>query len=155
MGGALPRDLGLSRLQAIQSGASLTAQGAQTINQFNPVSSQMRAQDNLLTGGQQVDLALRQNLLQQSSDQNKFNLAAAPDPLAQGILGFEQQRLQQYATGQIASAQLQASSSANAAAAAQNAISGIAGAFQSYQQNKTPTPVVQASVVGNGVGGPT
>jgi hypothetical protein len=158
MGGALPRDLGLSRLQAIQSGATLASQGAATLNTISPVSAQIRPQDHMLTGPQQVDLALRQNLLQQQSQQNRFNLEASPDPFAQGLLGLEQQRLNLYSSGQMAAGQIQ---SANALATAQmqqdslsqvaalfgqgGAFSGLYGGGNSVPYNPN-TPVVKAQL---------
>lgn len=129
LGGALPRDLGLSRLQAIQTGAALTSQGAATLNAISPVSNQLRIQDNLLSGPQQVDLALRQNILEQQSEQARFNLEASPDPLAQSLLGLEKERLQLYSSGQLAAAQIQSANALATAQQQQNSLDQIAGLF--------------------------
>lgn len=129
LGGALPRDLGISRLQAIQSGAALSSQGAATLNAISPVTNQLRIQDHLLTGPQQADLALRQNILEQQSEQNRFNLEAAPDPLAQGLLGLEKERLNLYSTGQLAGAQIQSANALATSQQQQQSLDSLIGLF--------------------------
>ncbi len=141
---AVPRDLGLSRLQAIQSGAALTAQGANTASAISPVGSQLLAQQNMFSGAQGVDLGLRQNLLQQQSQQNQYNLAASPDPLAQNLLGLELQRLQMRTSGQLAASQIEG---ANALASAKSIGSGfeafgsgLGNLYKAFNQEKVPDP---------------
>lgn len=155
LSGALPRDLGLSRLQAIQAGAALNSQGAATLNAISPINNQLRIQDNLLTGQQQADLALRQNILEQRSDQAKFNLEASPDPFAQGLLGLEKERLGLYSSGQLASSQIESANALATAQQQQNSLDQIAGLFGPggalngiFGGGSTGlTPVVPATVV--------
>ena len=127
---ATPRDLGLSRLQAIQQGSALTAQGAATANQINPLSSQLTAQQNLISAPQAVDLELRQNLLEQQSLQAFNNLQAAPDPAAQGLLNLELQRLQLRSSGQLAAAGIESSNALATAQQQQQSLANISSLFQ-------------------------
>jgi len=127
---AVPRDLGMSRLQAIQQGSALTAQGAATANQINPLSSQMTAQQNLISAPQALDFSQQQNVLDQQSRQFGANLAAAPDPLAQGVLGLELQRLQLRTSGQLAASGIQSANALATAQQQQQSLSQISSLFQ-------------------------
>lgn len=145
--GALPRDLGLSRLQALQTGSALTAQGAATANAISPLSSQLTAQQNLISAPQALDFDLRQNLLQQQSDQAGFNLAASPDPAAQGLLGLELQRLNLRTSGQLAASQIQSANALATAQQQQQALGQISSLFQptaATPQLTGPSPFSQA-----------
>jgi hypothetical protein len=89
IGGALPRDLGLSRLDAIAQGASLTAGLADIAGAVSPISRQLLPQNFYVGPGQALDLALRQATLDQVSRQNAAIAESLPDPIAQGIFNLD------------------------------------------------------------------
>lgn len=82
-GGSSPatlRDLGMSSMDALNQGSSLLQSILQAGEAISPISRQISAaqfQFNPQTG---LQTDLTQALLQQQSQQNAFNLAAAPDP---------------------------------------------------------------------------
>lgn len=105
---ALPRDLGLSRLQAIQAGGNVLSQTAATAGQINPISAQARLQQYQFSPQDQAELSFKQAVLAQQSAQQQALVDAAPDPLAALLLGEEKNRLSLYASGQLAAANAQA-----------------------------------------------
>lgn len=89
LGGALPRDLGLSRLQAIQAGSGLLAQASAIAESIDPVGRQITPQSMFLSPQTGVQVGLNQAILGQQSRQGQNLFDVAPDPLAQGIFNFE------------------------------------------------------------------
>jgi hypothetical protein len=124
----------MSRLQAIQSGTNLAAQAAQTANVINPISRQATVRDQFLTGPQALEFQQRQNLLEQQSRQTQFNLEASPDPLAQGLLGLEMQRLNLRSSGQLAASQIESANALATAQQQQQSLAGLTGSLQSLVQ---------------------
>lgn len=104
---ALPRDLGLTRLQAIQQGGNLLSQTAATMGQINPISAQLRTQQFLNSPQEQADMTFRQNLLDQQLAGQRALIAASPDPLATLLLGTEKDRLGLYSGAGVAGGQAQ------------------------------------------------
>lgn len=83
------RDLGVSQLQATQSGASLFQQMMGIAEAVNPQQSRMRPQQMYFNPLDRAQLDIEQATLQQQSEQNANNLAAMPDPAAAAL--FNQQ----------------------------------------------------------------
>lgn len=126
-GGSSPatlKDLGLSSLDAMNQGASLFQQVLQGAESISPISRQMSSAQFQFDPNTGLQTDLSQALLQQQSQQNYFNLAAAPDPAKQmqaqlqiqmannaastraGIAGLQQSPVMPYAQiyGQIGTA---------------------------------------------------
>lgn len=99
-GAATLKDFGLSRLQAMQTGAEMMSRIGNLIESIDPVASRSRAQDFTLSPTQTVPLAQAdaqfgasydqmERILKQQSEQNKYLLEAAPDPAERGMFGAE------------------------------------------------------------------
>jgi len=96
------KDLGLSRLSAMQSGADMMTRIGNLVEQIDPISQRSRAVDWTLNPSQTVPLAqadaqfgasydqMERSLVQQS-EQNANNLAAMADPAAAGMFGAQMQ----------------------------------------------------------------
>lgn len=78
------RDLGLSRLGAIQQGGSMFQQMLQVAQAVNPHERRMTPQSMFFTPPQRAELDIMQAQLKQQSEQSKNNLEAMPDPVAAG-----------------------------------------------------------------------
>lgn len=89
LGGALPRDLGLSRLQAIQTGGNLLAQATALADQVDPVARQLAPQSFYLSPELGAQVGLNQAILGQQSRQGANLFASAPDPVSSGIFNFD------------------------------------------------------------------
>jgi hypothetical protein len=79
-GAATLKDLGISQLQGEQTGAGLLGDMTQMAQTIAPIGSYMTPQSSMLSPEQTVPWALSQAQLEQQSLQNKYNLAAEPDP---------------------------------------------------------------------------
>lgn len=86
------RDLGLSRLDAIKSGAGLLQGMVGIAESIDPVSRRGRPQDMFVSPIDRIKLTMEQNQLIQQSDQNKYNLeaGASPNDQAAAQLGLAQ-----------------------------------------------------------------
>lgn len=87
-GPATLRDLGISRLSAINSGQSLLQSMVSTAEQVSPIARYTRPSDFLLSPQQTIPWAIQQAQLEQQSSQSANNLAAGASPaeLAQNAL---------------------------------------------------------------------
>jgi hypothetical protein len=98
--GATLKDLGLSRLQAQQTGSEMMSRIGNLVESIDPISQRSRPQDWTLAPQQTVPLAQQdaqfgasfgqmERILAQQSEQNANVLNAAADPAARGIFGAE------------------------------------------------------------------
>ena len=96
------KDLGLSRLSAMQSGADMMTRIGNLVEQIDPISQRSRAVDWTLNPSQTVPLAQAdaqfgatydqmERSLSQQSEQNANNLAAMADPAAAGMFAANMQ----------------------------------------------------------------
>lgn len=81
------RDLGLNSLDLINRGASMIGQGGNTAQQWSSMSkaSILDPTNFLVTPQQQSQFDLTNAILQQQSQQMKYNVDAAPDPMLAGV----------------------------------------------------------------------
>lgn len=82
-GGSAPatlRDLGLSRLDAVKTGAGLMKGMVDIADQINPVGRQMLPQSMYLNPMDRINAAMQQNQIIQQSDQNRNNIEAGVSP---------------------------------------------------------------------------
>lgn len=125
-GGSAPatlRDLGLSRLDAIKTGAGLMKGMVDIADQINPVGRQMLPQSMFLNPMDRINAAMQQNQVIQQSDQNKFNIEAAPTP-------SEALRAQVALSGQLNGGGGQGAAVGGYAQALQGLISGLGQAYK-------------------------
>lgn len=89
-GPATARDLGISRLDAINQGKGLMQSMVQTAEQVSPVGRQVTPAQSFVSPLDRIRLAMEQNQTIQQSDQNKYNIEASVSPTqyAQQILGL-------------------------------------------------------------------
>jgi hypothetical protein len=82
------RDLGLNSLQMMQQGASMLGQGGNSAQQWASLAGQdiMNPASQFVTPQQQQAADLQNQLLKLQTLQNKFNVAAAPDPMLSGAM---------------------------------------------------------------------
>jgi len=96
------KDLGLSRLSAMQSGSDMMTRIGNLVEQIDPISQRSRAVDWTLNPSQTVPLAQAdaqfgatydqmERILSQQSEQNANNLAAMADPAAAGMFAANMQ----------------------------------------------------------------
>lgn len=134
------RDLGLSRLDAMNQGASMFQQFTQIAEGISPVQSQMRPQQMFFTPSERAQLDIEQASLMQQASASMAIAEAMPNPglnaitnarIGLNMASFGQQSQPQGGTnwGQIA-----------------GAISGVAGAYANRSQ--TPTTSQMANVSG-------
>ncbi len=99
-GNATLKDLGLSRLSAMQTGSEMMARIANLTESIDPIGQRSRPQDFTLLPSQTVPLKQQdtqfgasydqmERILAQQSEQNANLLNAAADPAARGIFGAE------------------------------------------------------------------
>lgn len=74
------RDLGLSRLDAIKSGAGMLNGMVQLAESVDPVSRRARPQDSAVNPADRIRLEMEQRQLMQQSEQSANNLAAGISP---------------------------------------------------------------------------
>lgn len=113
-GPATLKDLGLSRLSAMESGTNLFKNMVGIAEAVSPVARYSRPQDYLLTPGQTIPWALEEAQLKQQSQQNANNLKAGASP------------------SQLASSAAQASGATNPYASIGPAIGTIGGLLSNY-----------------------
>jgi hypothetical protein len=98
--GATLKDLGLSRLQAQQTGSEMMSRIGNLVESIDPISQRSRPQDWMLAPSATVPLKQQdtqfgasydqmERILAQQSEQNANVLNAAADPAARGIFGAE------------------------------------------------------------------
>lgn len=142
-GGSAPatlRDLGLSRLDAMKTGAGLMSGMVDIAQKINPVERQFLPQSMYLNPTDRIQLGMQQNQLIQQSDQNKYNIEAAATP---------SQALQaQVALGQLASGGGGAGGIGGYASALQGLLGGI-GKFASSSSSSVPSGIYEGSFAQN------
>lgn len=79
------RDLGLTSLNLIDKGAALAGQAGNAAQRWASLSGAQMPEGMLITPQQQSALDMQQELIRQATKQTKFNIAAAPDPVAKGL----------------------------------------------------------------------
>lgn len=87
------RDLGMSRLQATQTGGSMFQQFVQMAEQISPVGAQMRPQQMMFSPQERLNADIEQRALQQQGMASAEMARAMPDP-AQNALANAQIGLQ-------------------------------------------------------------
>lgn len=119
------RDLGLSRLDAIKSGAGLMQGMVNIAEQVNPVSRRMRPQDMYVNPTDRIRLRMEQNQLIQQSDQSRNNIEAGlpPSDSAATQLALAQR------LGVIGGGPVGGSDNSGYAQAAASLISGLGGLY--------------------------
>lgn len=86
MAGALTaRDFGLTSLDLISQGANLAGAAGNAAQRWAALSGANMPAGMLITPEQQANLDLTQNLIKRNIQQQKFNVAAAPDPALQAL----------------------------------------------------------------------
>lgn len=88
-GPATLKDLGLSSLDALNTGTGLLGKMTQMAESISPSSERVNPQTFFQTPQQNIENETRQNELLQQSQQNANNLAAAPDPVAAARLHLQ------------------------------------------------------------------
>lgn len=85
--GLTARDLGLTSLDLIGRGANMIGQGGNSAQQWSSMSKAniLDPSNFLVTPQQQSSFDLTNAILQQQSQQMKFNVDAAPDPMLAGV----------------------------------------------------------------------
>lgn len=83
-GAATLKDLGMSRLDAITKGGGLFKDMVNIAQTVSPIERYRTPTDFFLSPQQRIAGSLEQRQLQQQSQQNAFNLEAAPDPTTVG-----------------------------------------------------------------------
>jgi hypothetical protein len=85
--GLTARDLGLTSLNLMQQGTQMAGQGANAMQRWNQIASGTVYDPSqmFVTPAQQAALDLKNEEMQQAVQQNRFNVAAAPSPEAQGL----------------------------------------------------------------------
>ena len=79
------RDLGLTSLNLINQGAELAGKAGNAAQRWASLSGAQTPEGMLITPQQQSQLDVQQELIRQATKQTKFNVAAAPDPVAKGL----------------------------------------------------------------------
>lgn len=81
------RDLGTTSLNLINQGANLQAQAGNAFQRWTGIAGQtiMNPSSSMITPQQQYAAQLQNRLYKQQSQQYKYNIEAAPDPVAKGI----------------------------------------------------------------------
>lgn len=74
------RDLGLSQLEGMKTGAGLLGSMVNIAETINPISRRARVQDQFLSPLDRIRLGMEQNQLIQQSDQSKYNIEAGISP---------------------------------------------------------------------------
>lgn len=98
--GATLKDLGISRLQAMQTGSEMMSRIGNLVESIDPIGQRSRPQDWTLEPKQTVPLKQQDNqfgatfgqmerILAQQSEQNANVLNAAADPAGRGLFGAE------------------------------------------------------------------
>ena len=91
-GGSRPatlRDLGLSRLEAINAGNSLFQQMVQSASEIDPITRHSSPQTFMLDPATRLTADITQAENVQASGQSAANIAAMPDPVARGLAQLE------------------------------------------------------------------
>lgn len=83
------KDLGVSQLDAIKTGGSILKDMVGIAETVNPVNRRSRPQDMFVTPSERIPWELQQHQLEQQSQQNANNLAAAGDPAAYAQLQLQ------------------------------------------------------------------
>jgi hypothetical protein len=85
--GLTARDFGLTSLDMIQRGAGLQAEAGNAAQRWAGLASglMMNPSSFFITPQQQAALTMQNNLYKQATQQLRYNLAAAPDPVAKGV----------------------------------------------------------------------
>lgn len=83
--GLTARDLGLTSLDLIGQGAQLAGQAGNAAQRWAALSGAQMPEGMLVTPQQQAALDMQQNLIERNIQQQKFNVAAAPDPALQAL----------------------------------------------------------------------
>lgn len=86
-GGLAARNLGLTSLDLISRGANLASQGGNAAQLWSHLAGQQTFDPSsmFVTPGQQAAITARNNEMTQATQQFKYNVEAAPDPVASGI----------------------------------------------------------------------
>ena len=137
-GNATLKDLGMSRLQAMQTGSEMMSRIGNLVDAVDPIGQRSRPQDWTLAPTQTVPLKQADNqfaasydqmerILAQQSEQNANVLNAAPDPAGRGLFGA------QYAAN--TGTQLGGMGMAGGGFDWSGLISGIYGAYRQNQLN--------------------
>ena len=79
------RNLGLTSLDLIGQGAQLAGQAGNAAQRWAALSGAQMPEGMLVSPQQQADLDMQQNLIKRNIQQQKFNVAAAPDPPLQAL----------------------------------------------------------------------
>lgn len=118
-GPATLKDLGVSRLSAMDSGANLLRNMVGIAEQVSPIARYSRPQDYLLTPSQTIPWEIEQRQLEQQSQQSANNIAAGASPAA------------------LAGAAAQASGATNPYSSIGPALGSIGGALRSNSSSSS------------------
>lgn len=120
------RDLGVTSLNLIGQGAQLAGQAGNAAQRWASLSGAELPQGMLVTPQQQAQLDMQQNLIKQATQQTKYNVAAAPDPVAKGLSDIVENLTAAYLGGKVGTI---GAGNAQATQAAQSPYAGGAGSF--------------------------
>jgi hypothetical protein len=147
MAGALTaRDLGLTSLNLIQQGAQLAGQAGNAAQRWAALSGAQLPQGMLVTPQQQAELDMQQNLIKRNVLQQKYNVAAAPDPVMKGLSDIVENLTAAYLGGKVGSI---GAGNAPATAAAGN----VSGAFGPQMETSFANTDASGNPMGAGGGG--
>ena len=124
------KDLGLTRMNLAQQGASMFQDFIRTADAISPLNSQFRAQQSYLTPSERLDADIRQRENEQQGRLSAAYLEASPDPAAAGLFNLDYTSQVGLASAKLGSAvNLQ-----NPYAALGQGISQAGAAYGQYQQ---------------------
>jgi hypothetical protein len=85
--GLTARDLGLTSLDLMKQGTSMAGQAGNAMQRWNQIASSTIYDPSqmFVTPAQQAAIDMKNEEMKQAVQQNRFNVAAAPDPTAQGL----------------------------------------------------------------------
>lgn len=99
--GLTARDLGLTSLDLMQRGTAMAGQGANAMQRWNQIASGTVYDPSqmFVTPAQQSALDLKNEEMRQGTQQQRFNVAASPDPTTQGLFNTYLSMLSQVGGG--------------------------------------------------------
>jgi hypothetical protein len=97
------RNLGLTSLDMIQKGAALQGEAGNAAQRWAGLASGliMSPSGMMVTPQQQASLTMQNNLYKQATQQLKYNVAAAPNPIAKGLSDIVENLTAAYLGGKV------------------------------------------------------
>ncbi len=97
------RNLGLTSLDMIQKGAALQGEAGNAAQRWAGLASGliMSPSGFMVTPEQQAKLTMQNNLYKQATQQLRYNVAAAPDPIAKGLSDIVENLTAAYLGGKV------------------------------------------------------